>query len=211
MSGPAVDLAGTPQARFRRALVRVLPAWAGGALLFVLLCNVLAAEIAPAAGIFTLIGRGLLIALSLLAGLVLGAAIGALGAFGESLAVAVAGARGLYGRVDRPDDTRRIPLDDLPARYDDIAGSITDRMPLPRFGRRMLNRWLRRVLLENFVNDARARERTDATTADVRHWLLGHGLALALRGVRDQLGLWRMLLMAVLLLLGAVPLLLLLA
>ena len=211
MSGPAVDPAGTPQARFRRALVRVLPSWTGGAVVFVLLCHVIAAEIAPATGIFTTIGRGLLIAFSLLAGVVLGVAIGGLGALGESLAVAVAGARDLYGRVDRPDDARRIPLEDLPARYDDIAGSITGRMPLPRFGRRMLNRWLRRVLLENFVADATRRGRTDATTADARHWLLGHGLGLALRGVRDQIGLWRMLLMAALLLVGAFPLLLLLA
>lgn len=211
MSGPPPDLAATPRGRFRRALVRLLPAWAGGAFLFVLLCHVLAAELSPDPGLLASIGRGLLTALALLLGLVLGVAIGALGAFGETLTLAVSGARDLYGRMDRPDDGRRIPLEALPARYDDIAGSVSGRMPLPAFGRRMLNRWLRRILLENFVEDARARGRDDATTADVRHWLLGHGLGLAVRGVRDQLGFWRAVLIALLVLLGILPLLLLTA
>jgi hypothetical protein len=163
------------------------------------------------AGLLASIGRGVLTALALLLGLALGVIIGALGAFRETLSFAVSGARDLYGKMDRPDDDRKIPLEALPDRYDDIAGSVTERIPLPAFGRRMLHRWLRRVLLENFIADARTRGREGATTADVRHWLLGQGLDLASRGVRDQLGFWRVVLIALLFLLGILPLILLVA
>lgn len=211
MTSPPVNLADTPRGRFRRALVRTLPAWAIGGMLLVLACHALAAELSPVSGILGSIGRGLFIIVSLLIGLALGVAVGVLGALRETLALALAEARQLYGRVDRPDDNRQIPLDALPARYDEVAGGVTSRLPLPGFGRRMVHRWLRRVLLENFVADTRARGREAATTADIRHWLLGRGLDLAARGVRDQLALWQVLLVAALLVLGALPLLLLLA
>lgn len=210
MTRPPVNLAETPRGRFRRALVRSLPAWAIGGMLLALIGHALAAELSPVSGVLGSIGRGLFTVLSLLLGLVLGVAVGVLGAVRETLALALAETRELYGRMDRVDDVRQISLDALPARYDEVAGGVTSRLPLPGFGRRMLHRWLRRVLLENFVADARARGRTAATAADVRHWLLGQGLDLAARGVREQLGLWRMLLIAALLLLGALPLLLLL-